>query len=289
LRVAPNGTSQPGAAFDEGVYLWTGLPFGSYEFDGPDVPPGFGYRLITTGGDVAEADQENVSVTIDGTVPHIERRFYFFAPDPLPAGTILLTLFRCPDADILSPANCELLIDPPDDHASLYADLWTDGIRGIYKMGRTSWHGLPFGIYSIIYSGLLRPGEGATIPKLACISPERCELWIGPSAPSADLQLYVFPIPSDARDSDVDGFTDLLEQAGRTDPDNPLSPGPDRKHSRVDSDVDRLSDQDEALYRTNPENPDTDGDGVLDGEEVASGTDPVALLRPADGEADEGT
>ena len=287
LRQGRDGTPRPGEIFDEGVYVWLGLPFGSYEFDGADVPPGFGDRLITNGADVPEADQENGAVTIGRSMPNIERRFYFFAPDDLPVGTISLTLYRCPDVDTLSPANCTLLVDPPDDHASLYPDLWTDGIRGVYRMGQTSWHGLPFGIYSIIYSGLLGPGEGAAIPELPCISPERCGLWIGPGAPSANLQLYVFPIPTGAPDSDGDGFTDPHERAGGTDPDNPSSPGPDRAHSRVDTDADRLSDQDEAVYGTDPENPDTDGDSVPDGEEVASGTNPAALPRIGDGETDQ--
>jgi hypothetical protein len=284
LREGIDDTTRPGEVFDEGVYVWPGLPFGSYSFDGAEVPSGFGGRLITNGADVPAADQEHGVVSIGPTSPHIERRFYFFAPDDLPVGTISLTLYRCPDADTLSPANCALLADPPDDHASLYTDLWTDGLRGVYKGGQTSWHGLPFGIYSIIYSGLLRPGEGAAIPELECISPERCGVWIGPGAPSANLQLYVVPIPTGAPDSDGDGFTDRHERAGGTEPDDPSSPGPDRARSRMDTDRDRLSDQDEAIYQTDPKNPDTDGDSVPDGEEVSSGTDPTAIPRTSNGE-----
>ena len=287
LREDPDDAPRPGEVFDEGVYVWPRLPFGRYEFDGADVPSGFGDRLITNGADVPDADQENGAVTIGPSAPHIERRFYFFAPDDLPVGTISLTLYRCPDADTLSPATCTLLVDPPDDHASLYPDLWTDGLRGVYRMGQTSWHGLPFGIYSIIYSGLVGSGEGAAIPELPCISPERCGLWIGPGAPSANLQLYVFPIPAGTPDKDGDGFTDIHERAGGTDPDAPSSPRPDRAQSRMDTDADRLSDQDEAVYGTDPENPDTDGDSVPDGEEVASGTNPAALPRKGGGETDQ--
>jgi hypothetical protein len=275
LREGPDSTSSPGEVFDEGVYLWPGLPFGSYEFDGADVPSGFGSRLITNGVDTPADDQENGAVTIGPASPNIERRFYFFAPDELPVGTISLTLYRCPNTESLSPANCTLLVDPPDDHATLYPDLWTDGIRGVYRTGQTAWHGLPFGIYSIIYSGLVGPGEGAAIPELPCISPDRCGLWIGPRAPSANLQLYVFPIPARAPDSDGDGSTDPHERAGGTDPDDPSSPGPDRPHSRTDTDADRLSDQDEAVYGTDPENLDTDGDSVPDSDEVAQGTNPL--------------
>ncbi len=41
-----------------------------------------------------------------------------------------------------------------------------------------------------------------------------------------------------------------------------------------DADRDGLSDSDEAYWNTDFQNPDTDGDGFLDGEEVASGNDP---------------
>src|SRR5215216_5317634 len=83
---ASDGTPRPGEVFDEGVYLWPGLPFGSYEFDATVVPAGFGGRLITNGADVPAADQESGVVTIGPALPHIERRFYFFAPNDLPAG-----------------------------------------------------------------------------------------------------------------------------------------------------------------------------------------------------------
>src|SRR3989344_7048947 len=41
-----------------------------------------------------------------------------------------------------------------------------------------------------------------------------------------------------------------------------------------DADQDGLSDQDESYWNTDFQNPDSDGDGFLDGEEVASGFDP---------------
>lgn len=45
----------------------------------------------------------------------------------------------------------------------------------------------------------------------------------------------------------------------------------------VDSDLDGLTDKGEMqIYGTNPGKPDTDGDGLLDGAEVMSGTDPLA-------------
>jgi hypothetical protein len=45
----------------------------------------------------------------------------------------------------------------------------------------------------------------------------------------------------------------------------------------LDSDSDGLTDDEEAtVYHTDPQNPDTDGDGYMDGEEVAQGTDPLS-------------
>ena len=55
----------------------------------------------------------------------------------------------------------------------------------------------------------------------------------------------------------------------------------------VDSDGDFLSDEDEAVHGSNPNLPDTDGDGLLDGEEVhLYGTDPVDADTDGDGYSD---
>jgi len=45
--------------------------------------------------------------------------------------------------------------------------------------------------------------------------------------------------------------------------------------AEIDSDHDGLSDAMELLYKTDPNNPDTDGDGYMDGDEVANGYDPL--------------
>jgi hypothetical protein len=65
-------------------------------------------------------------------------------------------------------------------------------------------------------------------------------------------------------DQDLDGLTNEVEKKYSTDPDNP------------DSDGDGLLDKDELFtYRTNPLNSDTDGDAFLDGYEVDRLTDPL--------------
>ncbi len=48
------------------------------------------------------------------------------------------------------------------------------------------------------------------------------------------------------------------------------------KITRSDIDQDGLFDEEEPLYRTDPLNKDTDGDGFLDGEEVAAGCSPIS-------------
>lgn len=49
----------------------------------------------------------------------------------------------------------------------------------------------------------------------------------------------------------------------------------DLRKFEIDSDKDGLTDFVEAFYGTDPFNPDTDGDGYLDGEETATGYNPL--------------
>ncbi len=55
----------------------------------------------------------------------------------------------------------------------------------------------------------------------------------------------------------------------------------------ADADGDRLSDADEKKYGTDADNPDTDGDGVLDSDEIRGwGTDPLKADTDGDGFSD---
>jgi len=71
-------------------------------------------------------------------------------------------------------------------------------------------------------------------------------------------------------DSDGDGMDDGWEE------DNGLDPNDDTDGD-LDDDNDGLTNIQEYQQNTSPTNPDTDGDRILDGDEVKSGTDPLVL------------
>lgn len=86
-------------------------------------------------------------------------------------------------------------------------------------------------------------------------------------------------------DSDSDGMPDSFELANGFDPDDPTDAG-------LDADADGLTNLLEFQNRTNPFDADTDDDGLLDGQEVQAGDDPltpetvpptVTIVQPLDG------
>jgi hypothetical protein len=284
----------PGDPVGEGVYLWSDLPLGAYDFGGSNAPSGFGGRLITTGAGVPVSDQENGSLTIGVAAPNIERRFYYFAPMGANDGSISLTLYRCPSSAELSPVACELMVDPPIDVAEIIREGWSEASLSGFENGRAEWTGLPLGLYSVGYGGLVGPGEAAAIPMLGCTSPTGCDVLIGPAATDAHLELFVFPAEgAPANDSDGDGLDDAAEAQYGTDPTNPDTDGdlyldgeeiangtdplafPPSGTGAADHDGAGLSNNVEAGIGTAPGNPDTDGDGTNDGDELAAGTDPL--------------
>lgn len=94
-------------------------------------------------------------------------------------------------------------------------------------------------------------------------------------------------------DSDGDGYTDRLEDDFGSDPFD-FESTPPRPVTTIaarlrgfDDDVDGISNEDEIKLGTNPSFKDSDSDGVSDGAELLSGSDPLnATSKPADSDGD---
>src|SRR5215216_1517456 len=126
LRSVPGGTPSTGSAFAPGVILWSGLAFGKYDFGGGNAPSGFGGMIVTNGAAVPVDDQETPPVTINSSRPHVERRFYFCTPASADVGSIILTLYRCPNATPLNTTVCTVMITPPIDVTGIFQPGWPE-------------------------------------------------------------------------------------------------------------------------------------------------------------------
>ncbi|MDC0358280.1 hypothetical protein OAO01_05630 [Oligoflexia bacterium] len=94
-------------------------------------------------------------------------------------------------------------------------------------------------------------------------------------------------------DSDADGFTDQLEASSGTDARDAHStpPAPTTNVAArfvgIDDDLDGVANTEEIKLGLNPRVNDSDGDGVRDGAEILSGSDPLSALDlPADSDGD---
>jgi hypothetical protein len=242
LRAVPGGTPSTGSVFAPGVILWSGLAFGTYDFGGGNAPSGFGGMIITTGAAVPVDDQENAPVTINSSRPHVERRFYFFTPASTDVGSIILKLYRCPNAAPLNTTACTVMTNPPIDVAGIFQPGWPEANLSSIVNGQASWYGIPYGDYLVGYGGLVDIGEMAAIPEIGCVSPDGCQVTIDSTSALAELELFVYPMPSGTGYADHDG--------------------------------DGLTNNQESVLDTDPLDPDTDGDGVNDGDEFDAGFDP---------------
>jgi hypothetical protein len=247
LRAVPGGTPSTGSTFAPGVILWSGRAFGTYDFGGGNAPSGFGGMIVTNGAAIPVDDQENAPVTLNSSRPHVERRFYFFTPASADVGSIILTLYRCPNATPLNTTACTVMTDPPIDVAGIFQPGWPEANLSNIVNGQASWYGIPYGEYTVGYGGLVDVGEMAAIPEIGCVSPDGCQVTIDSTAAVADLELFVYPLPSGTGFADHDG--------------------------------DGLTNNQESVLGTNPLEPDTDGDGVSDGDEFDAG---FAPLDPAE-------
>ena len=93
-----------------------------------------------------------------------------------------------------------------------------------------------------------------------------------------DEETFYGTDPADA-DTDNDGLTDGEEILGASNPLESCDPNPSSLGSN-DCDFDGLDNDGETLAGTDNTNPDTDGDGILDGTEVAGGTNPLDPCDP---------
>ena len=171
LRAVPGGTPSTGSTFAPGVILWSGLAFGTYDFGGGNAPSGFGGMIATNGAAVPVDDQENAPVTIDSSRPHAERRFYFFTPASADVGSIILTLYRCPNATPLNTTACTLMTTPPIDVAGIFQPGWPEANLSNFTNGRASWYGFPYGEYTVGYGGLSTSERWQPSPRSVAFRP----------------------------------------------------------------------------------------------------------------------
>jgi hypothetical protein len=87
----------------------------------------------------------------------------------------------------------------------------------------------------------------------------------------AGSMVWAFHVFNVADDRDGDGMPDLVEVILGLNPDNPDTDGDGLLDGEEDNDNDGLSNAVEVLLGTNPTNPDTDDDGIRDGDEDNDG------------------
>lgn len=136
----------------------------------------------------------------------------------------------------------------------------------------------------------LDPATGAQV---GAINSDKSANWLGKAFSGGGADSGTGEEGAPAFDSDGDGFTDWLETDLGTDPNDPNSTPPRpranlmNRMAQTDKDMDGLSDKKEDKYNADPTVNDSDSDGILDGLEVLSGTDPNnSRSRPADSDRD---
>ena len=205
-----------------------------------DVSGGYAYTLDLVAGSAVGCD-------------------WFLIPRERTGGTIGATLATCPEgmiAESFNPAACA--VTGSEDLPGL--DLSLTSVDGSVQLSLDdaepagpsrifSWDSLPFGLYALDVTAIpngydsyllqLDGGPACEVPTAACSAP------LNENAAGAAFVVYFFP-------------------AVNAEP--------------IDTDGNGLSDEDEAALGADPANPDSDGDGLLDGEE--SGPDATSPLDP---------
>jgi hypothetical protein len=216
-------------------------------------------------------------------------------------GTVEIRILACVDsADAFDPANCAQAVDGFDVQL-ISEDGETIELADatIGEDGSVTWDNVPLGTY-LFQQPVLLPGTATYYTPDLELSEDGngYVLTIDADEPVASVDIFNLPaspapvadpalLDSDAdgildvdetaiygtdpgsADSDLDGVTDGAELAAGT---NPLVA---ESAAAVDSDGDGLLDVDELAFGTDPGIADSDGDGWLDGDEVSIGTNPL--------------
>ena len=264
------------AVLTDGIYTWSDIPVAAgedvdeadalgYEVVETILPTGFeDYVVYGTGADAGEAPIVRLTTdrpTADVTVYNVR-----------PAtgdGTLVVQVFTCLDgvtATAFDASACTLALDgydlavyPPGGGTLTLAD----AVIGTGE-GSATFSNLPLGDIDIEVSPLPAGYVDFYSPDYArtpLVNRTMFRVPLLADAPNAAIELYAFlPAP----DGDNDGATDDFETANGSDPNDP------------DTDGDGLIDGDEFFtIFSDPTDADTDDDGVDDGDEVAAGTDPL--------------
>ncbi len=181
-------------------------------------------------------------------------------------GTVNVRVYGCQDSiDLFDPANCAQSVDGFDLRL-VSADGETIALTDatIGSDGSVSWKNLPLGTY-LFQQPVMLPGAVTYYAPEFTLAENGAgyNVTIDADEPVAAIDVYNLPPPSAALSPTV----------------APVA---------LDSDQDGIPDADETgIYGTDPANADSDFDGVLDGAELAAGTDPlVANAIAADVDSD---
>lgn len=290
-----------------GYTYWDGLPEGTYTVSEDDPEAVTDIRvycqLVIAGTQNVRADIREVTVA-DSAISldladdqQYSCDWFNVRPiaetvDPADRGTssIEISVFSCPeDADFQDAVDGGECLDPVDGVrfvADGPLDYTSQTDTGDARPGAVSFGGIDPGTWTITTPD--GPDEAVAYCDGVEVPVEDGEARITVPARN-DLQcLWYIPYGSGGDASDA---PDVSDADGSDEPDASASPGShngDTQDPTNDSDDDGLLDSEEVpdQYGTDPNDPDTDGDGVVDGDEGLNNTLPLESDTDLDGLSD---